>query len=81
MVNIISISEHTQLLIGPSTGVTFKVAVKSLIPSDSNNFLISKPVNQFYSVRTNLKCSMNCRLHINTGTSLVLMIMFSRSWL
>ena len=35
MVNIISISEHTQLLIGPSTGATFKVAVKSLIPSDS----------------------------------------------
>ena len=30
MVNIISISEHTQLLIGPSTGVTFKVAVNHL---------------------------------------------------
>ena len=35
MVNIISISEHTQLLIGPSTGATFEVAAKSLIPSDS----------------------------------------------
>ena len=34
MVNI-SISEHTQLLIVPSTEATFEVAVKSLIPSDS----------------------------------------------
>ena len=29
MVNIISISEHTQLLIGPSAGATFEVAVKN----------------------------------------------------
>ena len=36
MVKIISSSEHcTQLLIGPSTGATFEVAVKSLIPPDS----------------------------------------------
>ena len=33
-------SEHcTQLLIGPSTGATFEVAVKSLIPPDSQKFL------------------------------------------